>query len=124
MINDSSPINRSYKMKILESIIFIFALMGILIVYPLYFVALSDFSKKLLESHKADLETSSQYDVNGGLAEAYRVLHSAKGGMIGDVKLCAEVMAERRGAIRLLYTGATLFLVLLSVILIESILSR
>ena len=108
-------------MKSFEAITFFCAVMGMLIAYPLYFIALNDFSKKLLECHKKDFEGSSFYNVNGGLSEAYRVLHSAKNGMIGDVKLCDEVMAERRSAVRFLYAGATFFLVFLTIILIESI---
>ena len=101
------------------SAIFLLCLAGIFIVYPMYFYFLYEFKKLLNRNHpevwshlgskKSDLQTT------------YRALHLSKSGNIDHIQLAAEVLVVRKWAVRSLYVGMSLFLVVLAIGLFESV---
>lgn len=111
-------------MKTLVGAIFICAIFGMLIVYPMYFYALNQFKRKLIELNQEAWGRLPKRYSNLGVQSAYQALQVSRNGHIGDVQLCAEVMAARSRAARLLYVGITLFMIVLGIGLTESVISR
>lgn len=111
-------------MKAVIGAIFICAIFGMLIVYPMYFYALNEFKRKLIGLNQEAWERLSKRHFGIGVQSAYQALQLSRNGHIGDVQLCAEVMAARSRAVRLLYAGISLFMIVLGIGLTESVISR
>lgn len=101
------------------NLLFLLSLGSMVIVYPMYFFSLSDFGKAILRDHPSLLGLGG-----ANLNESYRLLQSVKAGQLSGVPLSAEALAAYSRAKRLLYVGATLFLIVLFIGLTDSLLSK
>lgn len=111
-------------MKAVIGAFFLAAILGMVIVYPMYFLALNEFKKKLIELNKDAWEILPGRQMRMDLQTAYQALEASRKGQIGGIRLCDEVMAARQKAVRLLYAGLFLFMVVLAIGLTESILAK
>lgn len=111
-------------MKAVVGAIFICAILGMVVVYPMYFYALNEFKRKLIDLNREAWDSLQSRRFELGVQSAYQALQASRNGQIGDVRLCAEVMEARRRAARLLYIGITLFMIVLGIGLTESVISR
>ena len=111
-------------MNILASILFLGALAGMLISYPMYFLELHVFAKRLQSHHP---EAWARYSLvsttvpTNRMHFAYKALRDVRAGKIAGEPLHAEVRGSHLMATRLLYVGLTCFLVLLFVGLTDSL---
>ena len=106
-------------MPIFFKILSLISLASMVVVYPMYFFELSGFGKIMRRDHS---------DLLGGggnnLTDAYGILHKVKGGKLDGVTLSPEAVLAHSRAKRLLYLGATLFLVVLFIGLTDAVLSK
>jgi hypothetical protein len=106
-------------MSIFFKILFLVSLASMVVVYPMYFLELSGFGKIMRRDHSDLLDGSGN-----NLAGAYRILHKVKSGQLDGVTLSPEAALAHSRTKRLLYLGATLFLVVLFVGLTDAVLSK
>lgn len=106
-------------MNTVVSGIFLMALLAMVFVYPMYFIALSSFGRVLVRDH-ADLVGRQRLSVH----EAYGFLGKIKAGHIGDAPLSPDAARAHAGARRLLYVGMSLFMVVLFIGLADAMVSK
>lgn len=87
-----------------------------------YFYALREFRLKIESDHPSMwAEFSKNMAIpRPSMQIAYKALQQSKEGRLGGVELSQSVMKARAKAVRLLYVGMALFMVLLIVILFSS----
>jgi hypothetical protein len=108
-------------MKAMIGATFMLATLGMVVVYPMYFYALNEFKKKFIEMNKDAWEKFSNQRRGIGVQNAYQALEASRQGQIEGIRLCNEVMAARKRAVKLLYVGMSLFMIVLIIGLVESI---
>ena len=108
-------------MKTAISAIFLLAVCGMFVVYPLYFYFLNEFKNKLKADHSDIWSRLASSNPRSSLQIAYRALQLSKGGKIEDIKISDGVLLARRRAEITLYLGMLLFLVVLGIGLYESV---
>ena len=106
-------------MPIFFKILFLVSLASMVVVYPMYFLELSGFGKIMRRDHFDLLDGGGN-----NLAGAYEILHKVKSGQLDGVTLSPEAALAHSRARRLLYLGATLFLVVLFTGLTDAALSK
>jgi hypothetical protein len=102
-------------MNAIFSAIALMCFCGMLVIYPMYFFALNDFKNKLIEHEASAWNGIPDSRTPSAVGRAYLALRLSKGGRIGDIVLCDEVLAARRTAVRLLYAGMICFMLFLSI---------
>lgn len=107
-------------MKILMSVIFLLAVCGMFVVYPMYFYFLNEF-KNLLASNHPDIWNRLVSSNKPSIQAAYRALQLSKHGKIENIQLSVAVLMARKRAIVALYLGVFLFLIVLAIGLAESV---
>ena len=105
-------------MSILISLVAMLALVGMALVYPMYFLDLSAFGKIMVRDH-SDIVGHQRLS----LGDAYKLLQQIRAGRLGEVSLSAEALAAHSRAKQLLYVGTLLFLVFLFIGLTDAVLS-
>lgn len=111
-------------MKTIIGALFIAAIAGMLVVYPMYFMALNEFKKKLIELNMDALKMLPGHRSKIDLRVAYQAIEASREGHIGGIRLCDEVMSSRRKAVKFLYIGMALFMIVLAIGLTDSIFSK
>lgn len=106
-------------MLIFFNILFLVSLASMVVVYPMYFFELSGFGKVMRRDHPELLGAG-----DNNLADVYGILNKVKGGQLGGTTLSPEAALAHSRAKRLLYLGATLFLVVLFIGLTDAVLSK
>jgi hypothetical protein len=106
-------------MSTLTSLIFLFALAAMAIVYPMYFVDLFAFGKIMVRDHSGLVGQQRL-----SLGDSYKLLQSIRAGRLGDTPLSSEALLAHSRAKRLLYIGASLFMVFLFIGLTDAVLSK
>lgn len=107
-------------MKTLISVIFLLAMCGMFVVYPMYFYFLNEF-KNLLASNHSDIWGRLVSSRKSNLQAAYRALQLSKHGRIENIQLVVAVLVARKRAIITLYLGMFLFFIVLAIGLTESV---
>ena len=100
-------------MPVFFKAIFLLALASMFVVYPLYFLELAAFGKLIREELPARAGGS-------GLAAAYKALKLVKHGELEGVALSEAARSSHTRAKRLLYVGASAFLLVLFIGLADS----
>lgn len=111
-------------MKTAIQAMFLLAIVGMPIIYLMYFFALNDFKNKLIALNKEAWDRFVGMGASQNLENAYRALQQASTGQLAGVALCDEVMLARKEAARLLYVGMTLFMLVLAFGLTEAVLHK
>ncbi|RYE02117.1 MAG: hypothetical protein EOP50_00845 [Sphingobacteriales bacterium] len=106
-------------MSTLANILFLAALASMVIVYPMYFIELHAFWKIMARDHP---ELVGQPDPN--LGDAYKLLQRVKSGRIGTLQLSPQAAISHSSAKRLLYIGASLFMVVLFMGVTDAVLAK
>lgn len=101
--------------------IFLLTLIGMLVVYPLYFYFLNEFKAALIRDHAEIWAGLSQYRHSSALQVAYRALQLSRGGRIDGVPLSQDSIVARRKAAAFLYAGVFFFLLILGIGLWDSV---
>ena len=102
------------------------ALLSMIIVYPMYFLELSNFKKIILRDHsdliKSSLTVGRSADIDMG--DAYKILQRVKDNHLDGVVLSPDAVTSSKYAKRLLYLGMSLFMLVLFLGLAESLISK
>ncbi|WP_394696143.1 hypothetical protein [Pseudoxanthomonas japonensis] len=106
-------------MNTVISAIFLVVLLAMVLVYPMYFIALSSFGKIMARDH-ADLVGRQRPSLN----ESYGLLGKVKAGHIGDAPLSPDAARAHTSARRLLYVGMSLFMAVLFIGLADAMVSK
>lgn len=106
-------------MPIIFKILFLGSLISMVVVYPMYFLALSSFGKIMRRDHSDLLGQDS-----GSFPDAYRILQKVQDGRLAGVQLSPDALSAYSTARKLLYLGAALFLVVLFIGLADSVISK
>jgi len=114
------------SMNAFFGLVFLAAFLSMVIVYPMYFLELSNFKKIILRDH-ADLIRSSlivgkSSDIDMG--DAYKILQRVKDNHLDGVVLSPDAATSSKYAKRLLYLGMSLFMLVLFLGLAESLISK
>jgi hypothetical protein len=113
-------------MKLFLDVLFLISLFSMVIVYPMYFIELSNFRRILLRQHSDLLKvnetgiTTSNFDLSG----AYRVIKGIRNEKFAGVLLSAEALRSHKHTKNLLYLGTFLFMTTLLLGLAEAIISK
>lgn len=94
--------------------VFLLALASMFIVYPLYFFRLSAFGMIIRQEVPAGLTGGF------GLSAAFRALMRVKDGKLDGVALSSAALRSHSSVKKLLYLGASLFLIVLFIGLADS----
>lgn len=106
-------------MSTLISLIFLLALAAMVLVYPMYFISLSAFGKIMVRDH-SDLVGQQRLS----LRDSYKFLQSVKAGRLGDRQISSDAAIAHTSAMRLLYAGMSLFMVVLLIGLTDAVISK
>lgn len=106
-------------MSALISLVFLMSLVTMVFVYGMYFFDLSAFGKIMVRDHSELVGARCL-----SLGDSYRILQAVKGGRLAGSELSSEALRAHVRAKRLLYMGASLFLVVLVIGLADAVLSR
>lgn len=104
--------------------VFLLAIVGMPIVYLMYFFVLNDFKNKLITLNKDAWDRFVGIGAPQNLENAYRALQQSSKGQLAGIALCDEVMLARKEAARLLYVAMSLFMLVLAVGLTEAVLNK
>ena len=102
-------------------LVFLTCAVGILIVYPMYFIELANFKRLLLRDHAGLVTRRLHRPSPIDSVETYKILQSVKSNSLDGEPLSPEAAASYFYARRLLYTGSALFMVFLATGLWESL---
>ena len=105
-------------------IIFLFALIAMLITYPMYFVSLISLKRVIVDENESIWRNAKRLSSMTDFQVAYRILKLSKTGEFQGEILSTRIMAARKSAVRLLYLCITLFMVALFSGLIDSLTYR
>lgn len=103
------------------SFIFLISMAGMFLAGVLYFYFLFEFKSRLMTDCREGWSRFSAGKVASGLQLAYQALQHSKDGQLAGLPLSKKAVASRKMAVLLLYTTMILFLVVLSIGLLDSV---
>lgn len=92
---------------------YLFSVLAVLMIYPAYFLVLSEFKMRLMRDHPGIWAQRAGRTFAPPLSVAYKALREVKEGRLDGTELSAEVAGSHRIAVVLLYAGLIAFLALL-----------
>lgn len=108
-------------MKTAINLIFMFALFGMIVVYPMYFYCLSVFGKSIARIHPRAWDDFLKKNSGNFIENSYKALNLSKNGTLEGTALSEPVMKCRKSAVFYLYLGAGLFMTVLMAGLFQSL---
>jgi hypothetical protein len=106
-------------MSTLISLVFLLALAAMALVYPMYFLELSAFGKIMARDHSALVGPKRL-----SFGDSYKVLQRIRAGQLGSTQLSPDAQLAHSRTKRLLYIGASLFMLFLFIGLTGAVLSN